>query len=87
MISFYLTILVLCVTSALHASERAGPETAVSPDLTGDAGILFWTPEQQITGYSSIADNTHIDIRKYYIVPSVCKCMSSSAVLIITFLK
>lgn len=56
MISFYLTILVLCVTSALHASERAGPETAVSPDLTGDAGILFWTPEQQITGYSSIAD-------------------------------
>ena len=56
MISFYLTILVLCVTSALHASERAGPETAVSPDLTGDAGILFWAPEQQITGYSSIAD-------------------------------
>lgn len=54
--SIYLTVLMLCATTTLHASERAGSEIADSPDLTGDAGILFWTPEQQVTGYSSIAD-------------------------------
>ena len=54
--SIYLTVMMLCATTTLHASERAGSEIADSPDLTGDAGILFWTPEQQVTGYSSIAD-------------------------------
>ena len=51
-----LTLLILCATTGLHASAQAQTETAVGPDLTGDSGILFWTPEQQLTGYSRIAD-------------------------------
>ena len=54
--SIYLTLLILCSTSGLYASEQARSETAVTPDLTGDSGILFWTPDQQVTGYSSMAE-------------------------------
>ena len=53
--SIYLALLMLCATSAVQASERAQSDTAIHRDLTGDAGILFWTPEQQVTGYSNIA--------------------------------
>jgi CubicO group peptidase (beta-lactamase class C family) len=54
--SIYLTLLILFSTSGLYASEQARSETAVTPDLTGDSGILFWTPDQQVTGYSSMAE-------------------------------
>ena len=53
--SIYFTLLMLCTTTAVQASERAQSDIAIHPDLTGDAGILFWTPEQQVTGYSNIA--------------------------------
>ena len=51
-----LTLLILCATSGLHASEQAQSDAAAGPDLTGDTGILFWTPAQQVTGYSSMAE-------------------------------
>ena len=54
--SIYLILLILCSTSGVHASEQARSETAVTPDLTGDSGILFWTPDQQVTGYSRMAE-------------------------------
>ena len=36
-------------------NEPSSEIAVIHPDLTGDAGILFWTPEQQVTGYSNIA--------------------------------
>ena len=55
--SIYLTVMMLCAQhQQCRRPNEPSSDIADSPDLTGDAGILFWTPEQQVTGYSNIAD-------------------------------
>lgn len=51
------------------------PVQAEENDLLGDEGILFWSPEQQITGYRSISEiyptrEINAGARPYPLIPT-----------------